>query len=88
MTKFPDKQNASLEQLIEESRTANILMGLSVTEDNPMKEVDFCNKSSIAGEDSDYSLTIDLGIDETIGNITKGKRIGLKFCTHYFFYHL
>eukprot|EP01036_Dinobryon_divergens_P024767 gene24767-33244_t len=73
---FLQNQNASLEQLIEESRTANILLGLSVTENNPMKQVDLSNKSSISGEDSDYLLNLDLGVDESKGNITKGKRIG------------
>lgn len=80
------EQNASLEQLIEESRTANILLGLSVSEKNPMKQAGFCNKLSISGEDSDYLLNLDLGIDETKGNITKGKRIGIMFAFNGFIY--
>ena len=44
-----------------------------------MKQVDLSNKSSISGEDSDYLLNLDLGVDESKGNITKGKRIGSMF---------
>lgn len=49
-----------------------------MTESNPMEQAGFCNKSLICGEDSDYLLNLDLDVDETKGNITKGKRIGLK----------